>query len=103
MKNIRLLPDQVFCLSPDGTQLVWAKGDVLNLTNGERSTIDLGGAFHVDHRGGTLQRIEHLQFTPDGRRLALLLSNLVLTQSSHPLRPHELPTSPSCQTGDLPS
>ena len=38
-----------------------------------------------------------LQFTPDGRRLALLLSNLVLTKSSHPLRRQDLTTSPTFQ------
>src|SRR5260370_2279259 len=103
MKDVRLLPDQTFCLSPDGTLLAWANGDVLNLTNGERSTIDLGGAFHVDQEGGTLRRIAHLQFTPDGRRLALLLSNLVLTKSSHPLRRQDLTTSPTFQIVDFPS
>src|SRR5947207_3199776 len=40
MKDIRLWPDQTFCLSPDGTLLGWATGDVLNLTSGARSTID---------------------------------------------------------------
>jgi len=103
MKDVRLLPDQTFCLSPDGTLLVWAQGHVLNLTNGERSTIDLGGAFHVDQEGGTLRRIAHLQFTPDGRRLALLLSNLVLTKSSHPLRRQDLTTAPTLQVVDFPS
>ena len=103
MKNIPLCPDDVFCLSPDGTSLVWAKGDILNLTNGERSTIDLGGETHVAHRGGTLRRIEHLQFTPDGRRLALLLSNLVLTKSSHPLRRQDLTTSQTFQIVEFPA
>jgi WD40 repeat protein len=103
MKDIHLSPDQSFCLSPDGTQLVWAKGDVVNLSNGERSTIDLGGEFHLGRRGGMLHRIEHLQFTPDGRRLALLLANLVLTKSSHPLRRQDLSTSPSFQIVEFPS
>lgn len=103
MQDIRLLPDQRFCLSPDGALLVWAKGDVLNLTNGERSTIDLGGEIHVGPLGGTLQRIEHLQFTPDGRRLALLVLNLVLTKSPHPLRRQDLTTSPTFQIVDFPS
>jgi hypothetical protein len=103
MKGIGLLPDQVFCLSPDGTLLVWAKGDVLNLTNDERSTIDLGGEFHVGHQGGTLQRIAHMQFTPDGKRLALLLSNLVLTKSSHPLRRQDLTSAPTFQIVEFPS
>jgi WD40 repeat protein len=103
MKDIRLWPNQRIGLSPDGTVLVWAKGDVLNLTNGERSTIDLGGEFHIDHRGGTLQRIEHLQFTPDGQRLALLLNHLVLTKSSHPLRRQDLTTSSTFQIVEFPA
>ena len=103
MKDVHLLAGQSFCLSPDGTQLVWAKGDVVNLTNGGRSTIDLGGEFHLGRQGGMLHRIEHLQFTPDGRRLALLLANLVLTKSSHPLRRQDLTTSPSFQIVEFPS
>jgi hypothetical protein len=103
MKDIHLSPDQSFCLSPDGTQLVWAKGDVVHLTNGERSTIDLGGEFHLGRRGGMVERIEHLQFTPDGRRLALLVANLSLTKSSHPLRRQDLTTSPTFQIVDFPS
>jgi WD40 repeat protein len=103
MKDIRLWPDQRICLSPDGTQFMWAKGDILNLTTGERSTIDLGGEFHIGPQGGTLQRIEHLQFTPDGQRLALLVYNLVLTKSSHPLRRQDLTTSPSFQIVEFPS
>lgn len=102
MKDVRLFPDQRICVSPDGTQLVMAKGDVVNLNTGERSTIDLGGELHVN-LGGTLQRIEHLQFTPDGRRLALLVFNLVLTKSSHPLRRQKLTTSPTIQIVDFPS
>jgi hypothetical protein len=102
MKDVRLWPEQRVCISPDGTQLVWAKGDVVNLTNGERSTIDLGGEFHVA-LGGTLQRIEHLQFTPDGRRLALLVFNLVLTKSTHRLRGQDLTISPTIQIVDFPS
>src|SRR5205085_4030478 len=50
-----------------------------------------------------LQRIAHLQFTPDGGRLALLLSNLVLTKSSHPLRRHDLTTALTFQIVDFPS
>jgi WD40 repeat protein len=103
MKDVRLWPEQRICVSPDGTQLVWAKGDVVNLTSGERSTIDLGGEFHVGALGGTLRRIEHMQFTPDGRQLALLVYNLVLAKSSHPLRRQDLTTSPMFQIVDFPS
>jgi WD40 repeat protein len=103
MKDIRISAEDEFCVSPDGTQLVMANGTVVNLTSGERSTIDLGGEYYVGDRGDELRRIEHLQFTPDGRRLALLLSNLVLTKSAHSLRHHDLTSSSSFQIVDVPS
>ncbi|MBS0263086.1 MAG: WD40 repeat domain-containing protein [Planctomycetes bacterium] len=103
LNDIRLRADDKVCLSPDGTRLVWARGDVVHLTTGERSTIDLGGEFHVDQRGGKLQRIEHLQFSPDGQRLTLLLANLLLTKSSHPLRRQDLTNSPTFQIVEFPA
>jgi WD40 repeat protein len=103
LKDIRLFPDQKICVSPDGTWLVMAKGDVVNLTTGERSTIDLGGEFYLSGLAGTLQRIEYMQFTPDGRRLALLVYTLGLTKSPHPLRRQDLTASPTMQIVDFPS
>jgi len=103
MKDIRLWPDQRICVSPDGTWLVMAKGDVVNLTTGEKSTIDLGGEFYLSGLAGSLQRIEHMQFAPDGRRLALLVYNLDLTKSAHPLRRQDLTASPTIQIVDFPS
>jgi WD40 repeat protein len=107
MKDIRLWPEDRFVLSPDGKLLVWAKGDVLDLATGERSTIDLGGEFHIEVGGEshlhTLPRIEHLQFAPDGRRLALLVTNLVLTKSTHPLRHQDLSTKQALQIVEFPS
>jgi len=99
MKDARLWPDDRFVLSPDGKRLVWAMGDVLDLATGDRSKIDLGGEFHIDK----LTRIEHLQFAPDGKRLALLVTDLVLTKSTHQLRQQDLSTKQSLQIVEFPS
>lgn len=99
MKDARLWPDDQFTLSPDGKLLVWAKGDILDLATGARSKIDLGGEFHLDQ----LPRIERLQFTPDGKHLALYVSSLVLTKSAHPLRHEDLSTKHTFQIVDFPS
>src|SRR4029077_9492709 len=77
----RVLPDIEFwgtecvALSPDGTQLVWARGDILNLETGERTRIDLGGA-DVKIGESTYGRIGDMQFSPDGGRLAIFVTNL---------------------------
>jgi WD40 repeat protein len=99
MKDVRLWPDDEFVLSPDGRLLVWAKGDILDLTTGERSKVDLGGEFHLDK----LPRIEHLQFAPDGKRLALFVSNLVLTKSAHPLRHEDVSAKETVQIVEFPA
>ncbi len=99
LKDTRLWPHDQFVLSPDGKLLVWAKGDILELTNGGRSKIDLGGEFHVDQ----LPRIERLQFAPDGKRLAVFVSNLVLTKSAHPLRHEDVATKQTVQIVEFPS
>jgi hypothetical protein len=101
--EVRAWVEQRFCLSPDGTWLVWRHGDVLNLVTGERSKIDLGGDFHLGRRGDSLVRIEHLQFTPDGQRLALLLDEVELTKSDHPLRKNDLTTTPVFQIVEFPA
>lgn len=99
MKDTRLWPDDQFTLSPDGKLLVWARGDILDLATGARSKIDLGGEFHLDN----LPRIERLQFTPDGKRLAIHVSNLVLTKSAHPLRHEDVSTKQTVQIVEFPS
>jgi hypothetical protein len=38
-KDTRLWPHERFALSPDGQWLVWASGNVLDLTSGEKSKI----------------------------------------------------------------
>lgn len=102
-KDTRLSPDDKFAVSPDGRWLVWASGAVLDLTSGEKTKLDLGGQFYFDNAGGKLDRIQGLQFTPDGRRLALLLSNLVVTKAEHPLRKQDLATTHSVQVVEFPS
>ena len=63
-------------LSPDGKLLVWARGEILNLETLERTPIDLGG--DVEQVGeATYQRIGEMQFSSDGRRLALLIGSKV--------------------------
>lgn len=99
MKDTRLWPDDQFTLSPDGKLLVWARGDILVLATGERSKIDLGGEFHLNN----LPRIERLQFTPDGKRLAMHASSLVLTKSAHPLRHEDVSTKQTVQIVEFPS
>ena len=77
----RVLPDVEFwgtenvALSPDGSQLVWAKGDILDLRTGKQTHIDLGGA---DVRIGEAMygRIGDMRFSPDGGRLAILVTIL---------------------------
>jgi hypothetical protein len=99
LKDTRLWPDDQFVLSPDGKLLVWARGDILDLTNGARSTLDLGGEFHLDK----LPRIERLQFAPDGKRLAVFVSSLVLTKSAHPLRHEDVSSTQTVQIVEFPA
>jgi hypothetical protein len=100
--DVRAWVEQRFCLSPDGTWLVWRHGDVLNLVTGERSKIDLGGDFHYGRRGDHLLRIVHLQFTPNGKRLALLLDEVEVTKSTHHLRRNDVTATPAFQIVDFP-
>jgi len=97
MKDIRLWPTDVFAVSPDGKTLVIASGKVIDLASGEISKIDLGGEYYLDNEGGQLRRIQELQFTPDGKHLALRLSNIVLSKSTHPLRKEDFDTTRTIQ------
>ncbi|MDB5387258.1 MAG: protein kinase [Planctomycetaceae bacterium] len=103
MKETRLWVHDVFAVSPDGKQVVWADGKILDLTTGDQSQIDLGGQLYLDHTGGQLPRILNLQFAPDGKRLALMVSNVVLTPSTHPLRKLDFATAPTFQIVEFPS
>lgn len=103
MKDTRLWPHEIFALSPDGKQLVWANGTILDLASEARSKIDLGGEFYLGNAGGQMERIQHLQFTPDGRRLAVQVLNIVLTRSSHPLRKQDFDTTAVTQLVEFPS
>jgi len=60
---------------PTASTLSAAGGDVLELATGKRSRIDLGGA-DVKIDGRTFGRIGHMRFSPDGGRLAMLVTNL---------------------------
>ena len=102
MKDTRLWPLDVVALSPNGQNLVWANGKVLNLNSGEETKIDLGGAFYFDNIGGDMQRIQRLEFTPDGAHLALRLCNVILTKSTHPLRKVDFETSRTIQIVTFP-
>lgn len=62
-------------ISPDGKNLIRAGGDVLELETGKRSQIDLGGA-DVKVDGRIFGRIGQMRFSPDGGRLAMLVTNL---------------------------
>jgi hypothetical protein len=103
MKDTRLWPHEVFALSPDGKQLVWANGTILDLASEARSKIDLGGEFYLGSAGGQMERIQQLQFTPDGRRLAVQVLNITLTRSSHPLRKQDFDTTAVTQLVEFPS
>ena len=103
MAETRLWPHEIFALSPDGKQLVWAKGTILDLASGTRTKIDLGGEFYLGNAGGQMDRIQQLQFTPDGRRLAVQLLDIVLTKSSHPLRKQDFDTTATMQLVEFPS
>lgn len=89
--KVGLPAEDRFAVSPDGRWLVWSKGDVLDLETGERSTIDLGGAnYFARGPDELLRRIQDMQFSPDGGRLALLISEIDVKPSDHPLRKWEL-------------
>lgn len=111
LKNTRLWPrpsrthggSRNFAISPDGKCLVRASGEVTDLNSEARSEIDLGGEFFSANAGGRLVRIHGMQFTPDGRRLALLLSNLKVAASEHPLRKQDLVATHSIQLVDFPT
>jgi len=75
LKDVEYRGTERAAISPDGKHLVRAGGDVLELATGRRSRIDLGGA-DVTIDGRTFRRIGHLQFSPDGGRLAMLVTNL---------------------------
>jgi WD40 repeat protein len=63
-------------LSPDGKQLVWASGKILELGTTNWTKIDLGGA-DVKVGDASYGRIGDMRFSPDGSRLALFVTNLV--------------------------
>jgi WD40 repeat protein len=75
LKEVEYWGTERAAVSPDGKHLVRAGGDILELATGKRSQIDLGGA-DVKIDGRTFGRIGHMRFSPDGGRLAMLVTNL---------------------------
>jgi WD40 repeat protein len=69
-------------LTPDGKQLVWASGRILDLNTAKWNQIDLGGA-DVKVADRTFQRIGDMRFSSDGGRLALLVTNFVKNEPGH--------------------
>ncbi|MDB5355783.1 MAG: hypothetical protein JWN24_2236 [Phycisphaerales bacterium] len=84
----RVLPEIEFrgtervALSPDGKQLVWASGKILDLGAANWTKIDLGGE-DVKIGERTYTRIGDMRFSPDGSRLALLVTNFVKNEPGH--------------------
>jgi DNA-binding beta-propeller fold protein YncE len=84
----RVLPEVEFwgnmkvVLTPDGKQLVWASGKILDLRTAKWGKIDLGGAdVKIDEHAYT--RIGDMRFSPDGNRLALFVTNFVKNEPGH--------------------
>jgi hypothetical protein len=84
----RVLPEieswgnEKMAISPDGKQLVWASGRILDLNTAKWTKIDLGGA-DVKVGASTYNRIGDMRFSPDGSRLALLATNFVKNEPGH--------------------
>jgi WD40 repeat protein len=76
LPGIKFWGNEKVVLSPDGKQLVWASGRILDLSTAKWSKVDLGGA-DVKIDGGTYTRIGDMRFSPEGSRLALFVTNLV--------------------------
>ncbi|MBI3866389.1 MAG: WD40 repeat domain-containing protein [Planctomycetia bacterium] len=74
-KDVELWAGELITLSPTGQQLVWANGTILDLQTGKKTSIDLGPA-DIEVKGHTYRRIGNLQFSPDGRRLAVQITNM---------------------------
>ncbi len=89
----RLLEEQRFALSPDGKSLAQSNGKITDLNTGKISQIELGPEF-FRNQGDHLRRIQDLEFSPDGGRLALLTTKIEIGDSSHQLLQHDLKFSP---------
>jgi hypothetical protein len=102
-KDVRLWEHQRFALTPDGRTLLWSRGEVLDLVSAGKSHIDLGGNYHLTLGREGIRRIQDLKFSPDGRRLALLLAEILVEPSNHPLRDHHFSLVETIQILEFPS
>jgi len=84
----RVLPEieswgnENMAIAPDGKQLVCASGRILDLNTAKWTKIDLGGA-DVKVGASTYNRIGDMRFSPDGSRLALLVTDFVKNEPGH--------------------
>lgn len=83
-KNIQFTQNHRYAVSPDGKWLVSSRGEIIDLVTGGREEIDLGDESYR-HSGNSLPRIRGLAFTPDGGRLAMLVTNIETGPATHPL------------------
>jgi hypothetical protein len=101
-ENIRLWPHEEFAVTPDGKQLVWPSGRVLDLETQQETKIDLGGE-HYHGTAAVLDRIKRLQFGPRGERLAVQINDINVVPSDHPLRKRDLANREVTQILDFPA
>lgn len=107
--GVEFLPYDLVALTPDGKRLLWANGELLDLTTKATTQIDLGGAFHLagsyhEHtQVAKVPRITRLEFTPDGKHLLISLNAIQLRESDHPLRDQDIFTEPRLQIVEFPS
>ena len=83
-QNIQFNQNHRYAVSPDGKRLVSSRGEIIDLETGEMEEIDLGDETYR-HAEGSLPRMRGLAFTPDGGRLAMLVTNIETGPATHPL------------------
>ena len=76
LPGIEFWGNEKVAISPNGKQLVWADGRLLDLGTAKWTKIDLGGA-DITVGEATYNRIGDMRFSTDGSRLALLVTDHV--------------------------
>jgi dipeptidyl aminopeptidase/acylaminoacyl peptidase len=71
--GVELWNNHNLALTPDGTKLLFADGDLVDLATGKSTRVDLGGATYKVGES-TYTRIGHMRFSPDGKRLVFILT-----------------------------